>query len=128
MFQKYAKIQFNKKSPKEAELFNTDGQTDMTKLIVAIRNFAKSTKNFPRASSNAKSLHKHLKGKEPAHLHLRDYRYAFLTGGADASKSRHCRRLNLNGTSLRIMGILRTNTSSPSFAPPVNSATNDTTD
>jgi len=29
----------------EAELFHTDGWTDMTKLIVIVRNFAKALKN-----------------------------------------------------------------------------------
>jgi hypothetical protein len=31
--------------PLGAELFHADGQTDMTKLIVAFRNFAKAPKN-----------------------------------------------------------------------------------
>ena len=30
-----------------AELFHADGRTDMTKLIVAYRNFAKVPKNVP---------------------------------------------------------------------------------
>jgi hypothetical protein len=30
--------------PVEAELFHADGQTDMTKLIVAFRNFANAPK------------------------------------------------------------------------------------
>jgi hypothetical protein len=29
-----------------AEVFHTDGQTDMTKLIVAFRNFAIASQNF----------------------------------------------------------------------------------
>ena len=35
--------------PVGAELFRADGRTDMTKLIVAFRNFAKSALNFKRA-------------------------------------------------------------------------------
>ena len=31
--------------PKAGELFHADGQTDMTKLVVAFRNFAKAPKN-----------------------------------------------------------------------------------
>jgi len=31
--------------PMGAELFHADGQTDMTKLIVAFRNFVKAPKN-----------------------------------------------------------------------------------
>jgi hypothetical protein len=31
-----------------AELFHADGRTDMTKLIVAFRNFAKAPKNCTR--------------------------------------------------------------------------------
>jgi hypothetical protein len=31
-----------------AELFHVEGQTDMTKLVVAFRNFAKARKNKPR--------------------------------------------------------------------------------
>ena len=33
-----------------AELFNADGQTDLTKLIVAFRNFANAPKNERRES------------------------------------------------------------------------------
>ena len=36
---------FMKVRPVGAELFHADGQTDMTKLIVALRNFANETKN-----------------------------------------------------------------------------------
>jgi hypothetical protein len=48
MFEKYSKLYFMKICPAQAELFRSDGQmegrtarqTDMTKLIVAFRNFA----------------------------------------------------------------------------------------
>ena len=33
--------------PVRAELFHADGRTDMTKLIVAFRNFANTPKNYP---------------------------------------------------------------------------------
>jgi hypothetical protein len=33
--------------PMGAELFHADGRTDMTKLIVAFRNFANASKNQP---------------------------------------------------------------------------------
>jgi len=36
---------FMKIHPVEAELFHTDGRTDMTKLIVALWNFANAPKN-----------------------------------------------------------------------------------
>jgi len=36
--------------PVEGELFLADGQTDMTKLIVAFRNFTNSPKNRVRAA------------------------------------------------------------------------------
>jgi hypothetical protein len=36
--------------PVRAELFHADGQTDMTKLVVAIRNFAKVPKKETRMS------------------------------------------------------------------------------
>ena len=35
----------NKIRPVGAEFFHADGQTDMTKLIIAVRNFAKAPKN-----------------------------------------------------------------------------------
>ena len=37
---------FIKIRPVGTELFHADGQTDMTKLIVAFRNFAKAPKKF----------------------------------------------------------------------------------
>jgi len=36
---------FKKTSPVEAEFFHADGQTDMTELIIASRNFANAPKN-----------------------------------------------------------------------------------
>jgi hypothetical protein len=45
-FSKNTQIQnFMKIRPVGAELFHADGRTDMTKLIVAFRNFAKGPKN-----------------------------------------------------------------------------------
>jgi len=32
--------------PKEAELFRDDGRTNMTKLVVAFRNFSNAPKNY----------------------------------------------------------------------------------
>jgi len=37
--------------PVEAELFHADGQTDMTKLTDAVRNFAKAPENFSQAAT-----------------------------------------------------------------------------
>jgi len=37
--------------PVEAELFHADGQTEMTKLIVAVPNFAKAPENFSQAAT-----------------------------------------------------------------------------
>ena len=42
--------EFLKIRPVEAELFHADGRTDMTKLIVAICNFAKAPKKQPNLS------------------------------------------------------------------------------
>jgi hypothetical protein len=45
---------FMKIRPVAAQLFHADGRTDMTKLIVAFRNFAKASKNKTRGGN---SLH-----------------------------------------------------------------------
>jgi hypothetical protein len=53
-FEKYSTNNFHENPPSGAELFlverrtegRTDGRTDVTKLIVAFRNFAKSPKNY----------------------------------------------------------------------------------
>jgi hypothetical protein len=43
IFEKYSNIKFQENlSSGKAELFRADGQTDITKLTVAFRNFAKS--------------------------------------------------------------------------------------
>jgi len=47
--EKYSDINFMKIRPVGAE-FREDGQTDMTKLIVAFRNFANAPKNSVPAS------------------------------------------------------------------------------
>ena len=41
---KYPNIKFHENPSSEAELLHVDGQTDVTKLIVAFRNFAKAPK------------------------------------------------------------------------------------
>jgi hypothetical protein len=46
---------FMKIRPVGAELFHADGQTDMTKLIVAFRYFANAPKNFAGASCLVRS-------------------------------------------------------------------------
>ena len=43
--------------PVEAELFHADGQTDMSKLIIAFRNYAKAPKIDLRLGSTWKLLH-----------------------------------------------------------------------
>jgi hypothetical protein len=43
MFEKYSNIKFHKIRPEGADLFHADGQTDMTKLIVAFRNFVNAS-------------------------------------------------------------------------------------
>jgi hypothetical protein len=57
IFEKYSNIKFHKIRPMKAELFHadrwkdgrtdrpTDGQTDMTKLVVAFRKFENAAKN-----------------------------------------------------------------------------------
>jgi hypothetical protein len=45
-FRKMLISNFMKIRPIRAELFHVDGQTDMTKPIVAFRNFAKVLENF----------------------------------------------------------------------------------
>ena len=40
-------LNFMKIRPVGAELFHADGRTDMTKLLVAFRNFANASKNLP---------------------------------------------------------------------------------
>jgi hypothetical protein len=40
--------------PVGAELFHADSRTDMTKLIVAFRNFANAPKNYSNAQDNKK--------------------------------------------------------------------------
>jgi hypothetical protein len=47
-FRKYSNIKFQKIRQVWAELFHADGRTDMTKLIVAFRCFAKAPKNYTR--------------------------------------------------------------------------------
>jgi hypothetical protein len=44
--------------PVGAELFHTDGQTDVTKLVVAFRNFANALKNTPVTSCKFKRVQK----------------------------------------------------------------------
>ena len=44
-FEKYSDSKYHKIRPVGAELFQTDRRTDMTKLIVAFRNFANALKN-----------------------------------------------------------------------------------
>jgi hypothetical protein len=44
-FPKVLKIKFHESRPVGAELFHADGRTDMTKLIVAFRNFANAPKS-----------------------------------------------------------------------------------
>jgi hypothetical protein len=44
IFKNVSSMKFHKNSPVGAELFHADGQKDMTKLIVAFRNFANATK------------------------------------------------------------------------------------
>jgi hypothetical protein len=47
IFEKYSNIKFPIKiRPVEAKLFHADGQTDMTKLIVACRSVANAPKRF----------------------------------------------------------------------------------
>jgi hypothetical protein len=47
IFEKYSVISiFTKIRPLEAELYHADRQTDMTKLIVAFRNFSNAPKDF----------------------------------------------------------------------------------
>jgi hypothetical protein len=47
ILEKHSKYQISWKiRPAGAELFHADGQTDMTKLIVAFRNFANAPKNY----------------------------------------------------------------------------------
>jgi hypothetical protein len=43
IFEIYSNILFRKNRPVEAELIHEDGRTEMTKLIVAFRNFAKES-------------------------------------------------------------------------------------
>jgi len=45
--------------PVRAELFHADGETDMTKLIVALRNFAKASKNSPLSEDWERWLEKY---------------------------------------------------------------------
>jgi hypothetical protein len=51
ILEKYSYINFMKIRPVQVELFHverrTDGRTDVTKLTVAFRNFAKAPKNSP---------------------------------------------------------------------------------
>jgi len=42
----YSNISFHEILPVEAEWFHVDGRTDVTELIVALRNFAKAPKNY----------------------------------------------------------------------------------
>ena len=118
-------------SPVGAELFNSDGRTDMTKLTVGFRNFANATKNFSAFPTRQNVTQTSGRKREPvlrSTTALNEVPFALLTDTADVMKGRNCWRLNLNGKSLRIMGILRTNTSFPTSAPPQNSAQNDSSD
>ena len=45
IIEKYSKIKFNEICPVGAESFSVDGQTDMTKLIVAFRSFTNTPEN-----------------------------------------------------------------------------------
>jgi len=45
IFEKYSTIKFHQNSSLGAELFHVDGRTDMTKVIVAFRNFANASEN-----------------------------------------------------------------------------------
>ena len=51
IFEKYSKTNLIKIRPLGAELFQVDGRTDMTKLIVAYGNFANARKNRQRKRS-----------------------------------------------------------------------------
>jgi hypothetical protein len=44
IFEKYSNIPVHENPPVAAQLFHADGQTDMTKLIVAFRSFANAPK------------------------------------------------------------------------------------
>jgi hypothetical protein len=48
--------------PVGAELFHADGRTDMTKLMVAFRNFANAPKNCPSTSVSDSSCHGRMVG------------------------------------------------------------------
>jgi len=45
IFAKYSNIKFNYIRPVGSEVFHADRQTNMIKLVVAFRNFAKALKN-----------------------------------------------------------------------------------
>jgi len=45
IFEKYSNTKFHENQPVGTELCHAEGQTDMTKLTVAIRNFAKPPKD-----------------------------------------------------------------------------------
>jgi hypothetical protein len=45
IFEKFSNSKFHENPPMGAELFHADGQTDVTKLIVAIRSSANAPKN-----------------------------------------------------------------------------------
>jgi hypothetical protein len=47
-FEKYSLSEFKEDRPVGDELFHADKRTDMTKLIVALRNFANEPKNSSR--------------------------------------------------------------------------------
>ena len=53
-FQKTSNINFMKIRPVGAEFFHADGRTDMTKLIVAFRNFVKAPKMFQTKLQSSK--------------------------------------------------------------------------
>jgi hypothetical protein len=44
IFEKYTNIKFHENPPVGAELFRVDRRTEMTKIIVAFRNFANAPK------------------------------------------------------------------------------------
>jgi len=46
--EKYSNTKFHENSPEGTEMCHADGQTDMTKLTVAFRNFAKAPKDVKK--------------------------------------------------------------------------------
>jgi hypothetical protein len=61
-FEKYSNIIFYEYSSfgsRVTPLGRTDGQTDMTKLLVAFRNFVKSSKNYDKGNKTTNLLQQH---------------------------------------------------------------------